>query len=301
MTDNLRNITDFCSSRNIKFRLNESMSSHTSLGIGGAADIAIFPDAGTITPLFREIKKTNISYTIIGGGTNILVKDRDIEGVFIFTGGMKEIVEKDGGIYTQSGVSLQRLISFCIDKGLAGIEAMAGIPGTIGGAVAGNAGSYGCEMKDVVVAVDILSNNGEVVSLSKDDAGFFYRGSKIPELGIMLGALLSFKSDDTAEIKKRYDNFMTQKKNTQPVSMRSAGCVFKNPAGVSAGKLIDDAGCKGLRSGGIEVSPMHANFFINTGNGTADDFLRLMDIVAGRVRERFGIMLESEVRIIEKN
>jgi UDP-N-acetylmuramate dehydrogenase len=300
MINKFQHITSFCLSNNIKFLLNEPMSSHTSLGIGGAADIAIFPDAKTIIPLLQEIRKLDIPCEIFGGGTNILVMDAGIPGVVIFTEGMARIMEKENGIYVQSGVSLQRLISFCIDKGLSGIEAMAGIPGAVGGAVAGNAGSYGSEMKDVVVSVDVLSDDGEVVLLSKDEARFSYRRSKIPELGIMLGALLSFKQDDPVEIKKRYSGFLTRKKTAQPVSMRSAGCVFKNPEGVSAGKLIDEAGCKGMRRGGIEVSPMHANFFVNKGGGTADDFLKLMDIVAGRIKERYGIILEPEIRMIAK-
>lgn len=292
-------LKEFCISQNIDIRFSEPMSMHTSLKIGGPADIALFPDESYISQIMKILNKYSIPYTIVGGGTNILVKDNGIEGAVIFTEKMNRITldAERSTLYAGGGCSLQNVINICVENGLSGMEGLAGIPGSIGGAIAGNAGSFGYEMKDVVESINLLID-GNMMVLLKADVGFEYRKSNIPSGSVILGVEMSFKKDDHFDVKRRVSEFINEKKSRQPVSWPSAGCVFKNPEGASAGKLIDEAGCKAMRVGGIEVSRIHANFFINTGGGTADDFLRLMDIVSGRVMERFGIILEPEIRMI---
>lgn len=300
-------LREFCVFRGIDIRFNEPMSMHTSLKIGGPADIALFPDELSLPELIKTLAKEGIPYIVIGGGTNILVKDSGIEGAVIFTSKMNNIKQNPEHrthntdkecIFIQSGCSLQKVINLCVDKGLSGMEGLAGIPGSIGGAIAGNAGSFGYEIKDVVKTVYLLMSDGGIKELSASDMEFQYRSANIPSGSIILMAVLSLKKDELFEIKKRFKEFINEKKSKQPVSKSSAGCVFKNPEDVAAGKLIDNAGCKGMKVRGIEVSSMHANFFINTGKGTADDFLKLMDIVSKKVKDRFGIVLEPEIRIL---
>lgn len=290
----------FCISRNIDIRFNEPMSAHTSLKIGGPVDVALFPDETSLPELIKILTGEGIPYIVIGGGTNVLVKDRGINGAVIFTSKMNNITlnAERSTLNAEAGCSLQKVINLCIEHGLSGMEGLAGIPGSMGGAIAGNAGSFGYEIKDVVKSVNLLMPDGDIKESSASDICFQYRSAKIPSDSIILSAVLSLRKDEPFEIKKRFTEFINEKKSKQPVSKPSAGCVFKNPKDIAAGRLIDDAGCKGMRVGDIEVSPMHANFFINTGKGTADDFLRLMDIVSKKVKEKFGIVLEPEIRII---
>lgn len=293
-------LREFCISRGIDIRFDEPMSMHTSLKIGGTADIAIFPDDTSLLGLVRILVNDAIPHVVIGGGTNILVRDSGIKGTVIFTDKIKDIAlnAEHSTLNAEAGCSLQKIINLCIEHGLSGMEGLAGIPGSMGGAIAGNAGSFGCEIKDVVESVNLLMPDGDIRELSAIDMSFQYRNAKIPSGSIILSAVLSLRKDEPFEIKKRVTEFINEKKSKQPISKPSAGCVFKNPKDTAAGRLIDDAGCKGMRVGDIEVSSMHANFFVNNGKGTADDFLRLMDIVSKKVKENTGIVLEPEIRII---
>jgi UDP-N-acetylmuramate dehydrogenase len=293
-------LSGYCASQNIGVRFNEPMSGHTSLRIGGPVDIAIFPDEDNLPDLINILISEHIRYAVIGGGTNILVRDSGIAGAVIFTSKMNNIAldAERSALNADAGGSLQKIINICVENGLGGMEGLAGIPGSVGGAIAGNAGSFGYEIKDVIKSVRLLMPDGRIKDLSAGDMGFKYRSANIPADSIILAAVLTLKKDDPVEIKKKAMEFINEKKSKQPVSKPSAGCVFKNPQDTAAGRLIEDAGCKGMRVGDIEVSPMHANFFVNAGNGTADDFLRLMDIVSGKVKEKFGIILEPEIRIM---
>ncbi|MCL4536371.1 MAG: UDP-N-acetylmuramate dehydrogenase [Nitrospirae bacterium] len=296
-------LREFCISRSIDIRFNEPMSMHTSLKIGGPADVALFPDEPSLPELIKTLTGEGVPYIVIGGGTNILVKDRGIDGAVIFTSKMNNITlnAERSTLNAEAGCSLQKVINLCIEHGLSGMEGLAGIPGSMGGAIAGNAGSFGCEIKDVVKSVNLLMPNGGIKELSANDMSFQYRSAKIPSDSIILSAVLSLKKDEPFEIKKRFTGFINEKKSKQPVSKPSAGCVFKNPKDIAAGKLIDDAGCKGMRMGDIDVSAIHANFFVNAGNGTCDDFLKLMDMVGKKVKDKFGIVLEPEIRILGRS
>lgn len=295
-------LKEYCVEHGVGIRFDEIMAGHTYLKIGGAADIALFPDPASLRGVVRLLVDSGIPYVVIGGGTNILVRDGGLDGAVVFTGRMNNITrQNEEHIFAQSGCSLHRVVSLCSEQGLSGMEGMAGIPGSVGGAIAGNAGSFGYEMKDVVALADLLMADGSVKTLAGKDLGFGYRRSGLPSGSVILGANISLKKDDPLDVRKRIGEFREMKKADQPLAEHSAGCVFKNPEGDSAGRLIDEAGCKGLRVGGVEVSAQHANFFINTDDGNAGDYMRLLEMVSGKVRERFGIILEPEIKIIGRN
>jgi UDP-N-acetylmuramate dehydrogenase len=280
------------------------MKGHTSLGIGGEADVLATPgDPLSLRNLLAVLKEEDIAFFPLGGGSNILVSDRGIEGVVISLRGfrrMEVLQEKRDRVelFVESGVPLQKLVNFCREKGYSGIEGLIGIPGTVGGAICGNAGSFGCEMKDVVVSVAIMGSDAKLERFTAEGLGFGYRKSDLSPSDIVLSANISMKKDDAEAVSSRTEGFFREKTKRQPISERSAGCVFRNTEGTSAGKLIEEAGCKGMRVGDIEVSPVHANFFINRGKGTAEDYLALMNEVGTIVQKRFGISLVPEIRVV---
>jgi UDP-N-acetylmuramate dehydrogenase len=212
-----------------------------------------------------------------------------------------QVLQDEGersALFVEAGVSLPALIRFTAQKGYSGLEALAGIPGSMGGAVYMNAGSFGAEIKDVVESVAVMDLNGKITILKNDTLKFSYRSSNIPEDAVILSVNIALKKDDPEAVAGRVREFLKKKKLTQPLGERSAGCVFKNPAGDSAGRLIDAAGCKGLKAGGAEVSALHANYFINRDKASCGDFVRLMEIVKKKVREHAGSTLEPEIKII---
>ena len=288
-------------------RFGEPMKDHTSLGIGGAADIFTSPEEPlSFRNLMIVLKKEAVPFFPVGGGTNLLVRDGGIEGVVISLRAFNRIevlqeTTEDVELFVEAGVPWQKLVNFCRGKGYSGIEGLTGIPGTVGGAICGNAGSFGYEVKDVVASVVIMNSEGRLDRHKAADLGFTYRGSGVSEGNIIMSANMRFRRDEADAVAARTDHFFSKKKSSQPITDKSAGCVFRNPEDTPAGRLIDDAGCKGMRRGGIEVSGVHANFFVNRGGGTASDFMGLMDEVAAAVQKRFGVMLEPEIRIVGRN
>ncbi len=282
----------------------EPMSGHTTLGIGGPADLFIAPhSADALLELMRLAAHHGVQVTPLGGGSNVLVSDLGIEGVVLAMGfnDSVEIISRDEDaavVHAGAGVPLQRLLNYTAGAGLAGLEGLAGIPGLLGGAIAGNAGSFGAEIKDFIANVTIFHRDGSVREAGLDEIRFEYRRALIPQGSVVLGARLRLKTDAPAAIRERMAGYLSRKKLTQPVGERSAGCVFKNPPDLSAGQVIDTLGFKGARVGDIEVSTLHANFFINRGRGTASDFRRLMDLVAQRAAEAAGVELEPEIRMV---
>jgi UDP-N-acetylmuramate dehydrogenase len=190
------------------------------------------------------------------------------------------------------------LVNFCKEKGYAGMEGLTGIPGTFGGAICGNAGSYGYEIKNVIQSVVIMYPDGRLDRREAADFGFGYRTSGIKPEDIVLNANIKLYKDDKDAVAGRIQRYLAEKMKTQPISARSAGCVFKNPGGGPAGKLIEEAGCKGMKVGGIEVSSVHANFFVNNGNGTASDYMSLMQAVSLIVKKKNGVVLEPEIKMV---
>ena len=288
-------------------RFEEPMSAHTSLRIGGPAEIMAFPEEPmSLKNIVIAAKREQVPVFIFGGGTNLLVSDEGIGGIVIalktfnkieFT---RESDDKKAVLYVGAGAPLAKLISFAQKNGCRGIEALAGIPGCWGGAVFMNAGSFGVEVKDVLVSVALMDINGEIRILKKDQLNFSYRSSSIPESSIILSANVSLSRDSSDDILKRIKEFLNRKRASQPLLEPSAGCVFKNPPGEAAGRLIEAAGCKEMRIGDAEVSAVHANYFINKGKATCTDFIALMEKVKERVKEHSGLVLEPEIKIVGK-
>lgn len=284
----------------------EPMRDHTTLRIGGPAEVFVVPgDMNSLITLFAALKSENIPVTPVGGGSNLLMPDEGIESVVISTASLNRIpdVEEnrdDVFISAEAGTPLPKLLNLCREKGYTGIEGLAGIPGFLGGAVKGNAGSFGCEIGDVIRTVTVIDQEAEASILGREDLGFGYRSSGVPGGAIILSAHIVLKKDDPREVVKRINGFLQEKLGRQPISQPSAGCVFRNPQGAPAGKLIDEAGCKGMRRGDIEVSGLHANFFVNKGKGKASDFMGLMEDVRERVMKTFGVELETEIIIVGK-
>ncbi|MBS1112673.1 MAG: UDP-N-acetylenolpyruvoylglucosamine reductase [Nitrospirae bacterium] len=295
-------VTDCVFEGDMKFR--EPMSRHTSLKIGGPSDIFAIPEnVASLGRLRDYLQKNDIAVFPLGGGTNILVKDGGIEGAVICFRSFRtiEFLGEDGEyayLSVGTGTVLQRLVMYSMEQGYAGLEGLAGIPGTVGGAICGNAGSFGYEIKDVLVSVDLMGAEGQIQKVCAEDIRFGYRKSDILPTDMLIRAEIKLGRDKRADVSARFENFLRVKREKQPIWESSAGCVFKNPEGLSAGKLIDEAGCKGMRIGDVVVSTIHANFFINTGKACAVDFIRLMHEVAGRVRNAFGITLEPEIKIV---
>lgn len=277
-------------------RPGEPMSAHTTLGIGGPAELFITPR--NVDTLAAVIKRASaLSVMPLGGGSNVLVSDAGIDGVVLDMGFNQSVrVEPDGSVIAGAGVPLQRLINLMAQHGLSGIEGLSGIPGQLGGAIAGNAGSCGMEIKDVVASIAVMDADGNVRVIEREGLEFGYRHAALE--GVLIGASLRLTPEAPEAIRQRMAGHLERKKLTQPVADKSAGCVFKNPEGHSAGQLIDTLGLKGRRVGDIEVSPVHANFFVNRGRGSAGDYKRLMDYVTERVYEATGVVLVPEIRMV---
>ncbi|GAQ93901.1 UDP-N-acetylmuramate dehydrogenase [Thermodesulfovibrio aggregans] len=293
----MKNIEIFCKEKGIIYRKNEPLAEYTTLRIGGLADLLIFLEEDIIQELMEVIKNEGLAYYIIGGGSNLLVSDNGFRGVIINTKRMNRIEMKFSKIKVSAGVRLQRLIAFCLKKNLSGMEGLIGIPGTVGGAIRGNAGSFGYEIKDALEEVEVINDSLETKVMKKQDINFKYRSSGLPDSWIIKSAVFGLVEGSNENFKKMRD-FLMRKRQTQPLREKSAGCVFKNPEGYSAGALIDKAGLKGMRVGDIMISPVHANYFINAGRGKSADFLKLMDIVREKVFKLFSIELEPEIKIL---
>ena len=288
-------------------RYMEPMMKHTSLRIGGPADLFVVPrNLSSLKNILSVLNRKKIPFFIIGGGTNILIKDGGIDGVVISLASFKKIEilsenEMNVRVYVETGTPLQRLVNFSKEKGYSGIEGLAGIPGFVGGAICGNAGAFGYEMKDIIISVSVMNNEGNVKNQGAETIDFGYRRSGIPSAGLLLSSEILLKKDDKKHVSAKIEDFLKRKWESQPLSEPSAGCIFKNPPELSAGKLIEEAGCKGMRMGGVEVSSTHADFFINKGKARAVDFIRLMEEVTQRVKEKFQVILEPEIKIVGRD
>jgi UDP-N-acetylmuramate dehydrogenase len=288
-----------------EIKFDEPMSAYTSLKIGGTVDIMVFPEEPvSLKEILLAVDIEQIPAFVFGGGSNLLVDDNGFRGVAISLKNFRSIeTTRESNhnkvtFFVGAGVPLPYLVTFAQKNGYSGLEALAGIPGYVGGAVYMNAGSFGTEMKDVVVSVALMNMQGKISILEKEELNFSYRSLNLPEPSVILSANIALKKDDPQEVERRTKGFLKKKKATQPLGEYSAGCVFKNPEGETAGKLIDAAGCKGMRIGDIEVSNVHANYFINRGKGTSRDFIKLMEAVKTKVKEYCGIVLEPEIKII---
>jgi len=296
----MKDIEIFCKENRIPYKKYEPLAKYTTLRIGGQAEYILFPDEESLLELLEAIKDRGLVCYVIGGGSNLLISDRGFKGVMLNTKRMNKIAFEGNKIRVSSGVMLQWVLAFTAMRNLSGMEGLAGIPGTVGGAIKGNAGSFGYEIKDCLEEVEVITDTLKIKTLKKHDIDFKYRSSGLPDSWIIKSASFSLKENSEQSFNK-IKEFLQKKRQTQPLREKSAGCVFKNPEGQPAGYLIDKAGLKGLTVGDIMVSPVHANYFINLGNGKADDFLKLMDIVREKVYRLFSVELEPEIKILGVN
>ncbi len=291
-----------------EIKKNEPLCKHTSFGIGGPADVLVYPaDHNELIVVLKEIKKRGMPYFALGSGTNVLVRDGGFRGAVICLKRMTAVeIEREyrsiGGAFAvvraEAGASLAKALSVTAEEGLTGLEFAAGIPGTVGGAVCMNAGTAAGEIGDVIESVTLLSPAGTLVSRSREEMGFGYRTSSIPEGHLVLEAKLVLRRDDKNKIQARVKEIMDKRNLHQPQGLPNAGSMFKNPHEVSAGKLIEAVGLKGKIVGDAQVSEKHANFIVNRGKATAADVLKLMELVKKTVLDVRGIRLEPEIKII---
>jgi UDP-N-acetylmuramate dehydrogenase len=276
------------------------MRQFTSMKVGGPADSLLFPkDADELKKVIRFARRKKIPFLILGKGTNLVVRDKGVRGwVINLTQGMKKI--KIGGemIEAEAGLSLQQLVQFSIQKGLTGLEPFYGIPGTVGGGLAMNAGAWGAELKDVLLSVTLMKEDGEIVERSRSRLRFSYRGLVIPPSWIILKGRFQLKKGKKEETLERVKSYSEMRKRKQPLDYPSAGSIFKNPKEGPAGKWIEEAGLKGFRIGQAMVSDRHANFIINLGKAKAEEVIRLMEFVEKKIYEEKGISLEREVKVV---
>ncbi|MEW6171301.1 MAG: UDP-N-acetylmuramate dehydrogenase [Candidatus Omnitrophota bacterium] len=281
-------------------RFNEPLSKHTTFGIGGKIKFWVEPkNIQDLKKVILNIKKYKIFHLVIGNGSNLLVKDKNISGVAISLKSdyFSQINYKKDFVEAGAGVALNKLVKFCLDNSLRGLEFLSGIPGTIGGAVIMNAGTKDKSISDIIKEVKIMDPKGNIKTLRKKDIKFGYRKSNLSKF-IVISIKIYVTNADKDDIRNRLDEFLEMRKRTQDLSFRSAGCIFKNPRKEAAGKLIDLCGLKGKCFGDAEISRRHANFIINRGKAKAKDVLRLIKVSQEKVKNNFNIDLIPEVKII---
>ena len=280
--------------------LNEPMKNHTSFRTGGEADIFVSPDSiKSLKDVIKLFRENDIPFYIFGNGSNMLVSDRGIEGAVIHIGnGFSSIEVKENKITSGAGAILSAVSNAALENSLTGFEFASGIPGSFGGAVFMNAGAYGSEIKNVIKSVLVLNENLELEELSKDRLELGYRSSIFQKNNyIILGGTIELETGNKDNILSEMNELNAKRREKQPLNFASAGSTFKRPAGYFAGKLIEDSGLKGKTIGGAQVSEKHAGFIVNTGTATTDDIINLMDFCKKTVYEKFGVMIEPEVRI----
>lgn len=281
-----------------------SLAGRTTLGIGGRCLAeAVVRTQDDLDQLAMLLATERGRPFVLGGGSNLLAAEGELDLVILSVANDELALPPEGGgrrVRAGAGMKLPVLLSRLQKAGLSGLEGLAGIPGTVGGALAMNAGSWGVEMGDRVVRAGLWSPLGGLVWVEREHLDFGYRRftPDIPGKWVVWAVELELKTADQAAIKAAMDLNMAKKKAGQPIGKRTAGCVFKNPEGQAAGKLLDEAGMKGRRVGSMEFSPMHANFMVNTGGGTFAQAVELMDMGRQTVSQRFGVELETEVIVL---
>lgn len=299
----MNRICEYVKNEGISYIENEPMALHTTFKIGGPARLAVFPkNENEISDVIKKCKEENVRYMVVGNGSNLLVADEGIDAVVILLG--KEFGEvrliDDTTIFAEAGAPLMKVCRFALENGLSGLEFAYGIPGSCGGGAFMNAGAYGGELGDVMFRCDHIDQDGNKGSLEGDDLKLAYRYSAYYENGcVITGAYFKMQKADKEEIKAKMDDYMSRRRDKQPLEYPSAGSTFKRPEGNFAGALIEQCGLKGTSVGGAEISTKHAGFVINKGGATCKDVLDLCKKVADTVKAEKGIDLEMEVRVTE--
>ena len=281
--------------------INELMSKHTTYGIGGPVPFYIKPkNKKELINILLFAKRKNIPVNFVGSGSNLLVSDSGIEGIVVsLEKSMKKITFlSETMIYVESGAMFGKLVKLSISNNLTGLESLIGIPGTLGGALVMNAGAFGREISRCLQYVDVIKMNGTKKQYSSKNIRFQYRSSSFSKNEIIIGASFILKKDDPINIEKKRQKASQGRKSSQPLRVRSAGSIFKNPENTAAGYLIDQAGLKGTVKGGAEISSIHANFFVNNGDATSDDLVSLIRLTRKKVSKLFGIHLDLEIKTL---
>lgn len=278
---------------------NFPMSLLCTTGVGGTARYVVFiKNRADLLEILSWCKKLSLPFTVVGGGSNILMQDEDYDGLVIRMMTQElDVFEDEHCMYVGAGVSISDLIKKCAEYGFAGIEDLNGVPGTVGAGIFGNAGAHNHDFAAIVTSVDVLTSSGDIIVVSGDDLWFEYRTScfKRDGLGVILGAYLQFCPQDHSIIQSRMKEVYTKKYGTQPMG-KTCGSYFKNPPGHSAWKLIDECGLRGFTIGGAQVSEMHSNFLVNAGGATRHDFDMLEEHIKKKVLEKHGVTMVREIR-----
>lgn len=279
----------------------EPMKNHTTFKIGGPVDIMIIPkNEDELIKCVKLCRENNTEFLIMGNGSNLLIRDGGIRGVVIkINEGFNKIQVDGNTIYCEAGALLSAVSKNALKHSLKGLEFASGIPGTIGGAITMNAGAYGGEMKDVVSRVRVLDINNEIIEYTNEEMNFRYRNSRVWDEGlIVLGVELDIETGDYTTIEEIMKELTYKRTSKQPLELPSGGSTFKRPEGYFAGKLIEDGGLRGLRHGGAQISEKHCGFVVNVDNAKCKDVLHLISVVQKVVRDRFGVELETEIKLL---
>jgi len=280
-------------------KFDEPLAPHTWFGIGGPAKYFIRPGSvEELQEVVRRCRENDVPIRVLGGGANLLVDDAGVKGavVHLCQDAFMEVSFVEGGVKVGAGADMGKLVLRCVREGKSGLECVTGIPGTVGGCVRMNAGGAFGDLGNVIEAIQVMNDDGEVFTRYRPDLAFAYRSTNIMSRFI-LSAEIRLTEDDPHRILKQVKQIWIYKKNTQPLGKRNAGCVFKNPRGMAAGALIDRAGLKGRRVGGAYVSEKHANFILADPGATASDVLKLINIIRDTVHQGTGVYLELEIEV----
>ena len=280
-------------------RTSEPLAMHTWFQLGGPAEYFAEPTSQEeLLAVIQRANEENLPIHMLGQGSNLLVRDEGVPGVVItMTDPVFHKIEVDGtSITAGAGARLGRIVTTAVHSGLAGLEELVAIPGTLGGALHGNAGTHGTDIGQWTAQATVITDNGEIVEQDREELTFDYRSSSLDEL-VVLGARVELEQDDPVELARRMQKQWIVRKARQPLGHQSAGCIFKNPPGAHAGEMIDAAGLKGTRIGGAVISTRHANFIIAEPECTSQDVLRLIELVRDQIEQRFEVELEQELEV----
>ncbi|MBD8026513.1 UDP-N-acetylmuramate dehydrogenase [Ureibacillus sp. Re31] len=293
-----KDLAQIVNPNNIK--LNESLKKYTMTKLGGNADVFVLPETeDEAAAIVKYAHNHNVPILMLGNGSNMVVRDGGVRGIVVSFTRLDEIRVDGNRIYAQSGALIKEVSRIAATNSLTGFEFACGIPGSVGGAMAMNAGAYGGEIKDIIVDCTVLTKEGERIVLSKDDLELGYRKSIIAQKGyFVLSSNFQLAEGNQQEIDEKIADLTFKRESKQPLEYPSAGSVFKRPPGYFAGKLIQDSGLQGKGVGDAEVSTKHAGFIINKGNATATDYIQTIQMVQRVVKEKFGVDLELEVKIV---
>jgi len=285
----------------VRFRLEEPLARYTTLGVGGPAEVMVFPaSAADLESVLQVAASGELPVLLLGAGSNLLVADSGVRAVVVHTGALKIVRFLEGGqVEVEAGANFPALVRAAATRGLRGLEAGVGIPGSLGGVLAMNAGAYGFSIGDWVEEATVVTRQGRLVRVERSQMDFRYRTSSLGSLGTgwaVAGCRLQLAADEPGAVWADVDKHMAERKATQPVGVKSAGCIFKNPPGESAGRLIDALGLKGLSVGGARVSEVHGNFIVHDGAARAVEVSALIEEIKSRVYRVAGIELEEEVK-----